>query len=122
MEKNEKRWEVFNLDKSADILFVAYGTVARITKTAIETLREKGINAALFRPISLYPYPGEALIEAASKCKKVLVSELSTGQMLEDVRFHLGKEREVAFYGRVGGMVMTPDELVDEAVKLVGRK
>ncbi|NMB99365.1 MAG: 3-methyl-2-oxobutanoate dehydrogenase subunit VorB [Thermoanaerobaculaceae bacterium] len=119
MEKNEKRWEEFNLEGNRDILFVAYGTVARIAKTAIEDLKSKGINAGLFRPITLYPFPGEELVKAATKCKKILVSELSTGQMLEDVKYHLGKEREVAFYGRVGGMVMTPEELVDEAVKLL---
>ena len=119
MEKNEKRWEVFNLDGGADVLFVAYGSVARIAKTAIDDLKEKGVKAALFRPITLYPYPGDQLVEAAGKCRKILVSELSTGQMLEDVKYHLGKNAEVAFYGRVGGMVMTPEELVDEALKLV---
>jgi len=107
------------LNEKNDILFVAYGSVARIAKTSIELLKEKGINAALFRPITLFPFPGEELVKSASKCNKILVSELSTGQMIEDVKFHLGKEREVAFYGRVGGMIMTPEELVDEAVKLL---
>lgn len=119
MEKVEKKWELFNYEGGADVLFVAYGTVARIAKTAIDDLKAKGVKAALFRPITLFPYPGEALEKAASKCKKILVSELSTGQMLEDVKYYLGKEREVAFYGRVGGMIMTPDELVEEALKLV---
>jgi len=119
MSKNEKRWETYNLDKKADILFVAYGTVARIIKTAITTLKEKGVEAALFRPITLYPFPGEELEKAAAKCKHIFVSELSTGQMLEDVKYHLGKEKKVHFYGRVGGMVMTPEELVEEALKIV---
>lgn len=119
IEKNEKRWEVFNFDGEADLLFVAYGTVARIAKTAIEILKEKNIKASLFRPITLYPFPGDELFEVGKKCKKVLVAELSCGQLLEDVRFHLGKEREVAFYGRVGGMVMTPQELVEEAEKIL---
>jgi 2-oxoglutarate ferredoxin oxidoreductase subunit alpha len=119
MEKNEKRWEVFNLNEKNDILFVAYGSVARIAKTSIELLKEKGIKAALYRPITLFPFPDEELVKSAAKCSKILVSELSTGQMIEDVKFHLGKEREVAFYGRVGGMIMTPEELVDEAVKLL---
>lgn len=119
IEKNEKRWETFNCEDGAEILFVAYGTVARIARTSIEILKEKGIKAGLFRPITLFPFPGDELFEVASRCENVLVSELSTGQMLEDVKFHLGKDRKVYFYGRVGGMVMTPEELVDEAVKFI---
>jgi 2-oxoglutarate ferredoxin oxidoreductase subunit alpha len=104
-----------------DVLFVAYGTVARICKTAIDTLRERGVKAGLFRPISLFPYPGDALAQAAARAKHVLVSELSCGQMLEDVRYHVPNRQSVAFYGRVGGMIMTPEELVAEALKLTGR-
>jgi 2-oxoglutarate ferredoxin oxidoreductase subunit alpha len=79
------------------------------------------VKAGLFRPISLFPYPGDALAQAAARAKHVLVSELSCGQMLEDVRYHVVNRQSVAFYGRVGGMIMTPEELVAEALKLVGR-
>jgi len=120
--RTECRHEEWHLDGDVDVLFVAYGTVARICKTAIDALRAEGVRAGLFRPISLFPYPGEALARAAEKAKYVLVSELSCGQMLEDVRYALAGKRPVTFYGRVGGMIMTPEELVAEARKLVGRQ
>ncbi|HWT83982.1 MAG TPA: 3-methyl-2-oxobutanoate dehydrogenase subunit beta, partial [Candidatus Methylomirabilis sp.] len=102
-------------------LFVAYGTVARICKTAIESLKERGVKAGLFRPISLFPYPSEALGKAAERAGHVLVSELSCGQMLEDVRYYVAGKCPVAFYGRVGGMIMAPEELIEKALELVGR-
>jgi 2-oxoglutarate ferredoxin oxidoreductase subunit alpha len=105
-----------------DVLFVAYGTVARICKTAIDALRNQGVNAGLFRPISLFPYPGQALRQAAEKARHVLVSEMSCGQMVEDVRYHVAGRRPVAFYGRVGGMIMAPEELIGEARKLAGAR
>ena len=120
MARTECRHEAWNLEGDVDVLFVAYGTVARICKTAIDALRDTGVKAGLFRPISLYPYPGQALIQAVEKAKHVLVSEMSCGQMVEDVRYHVAGKRPVAFYGRVGGMIMTPEELVDEARKLAG--
>lgn len=115
----EVRSEAFNTDNPYDVLIVAYGSVARIARTAIEALKEKGIHAGLFRPITLYPYPAEALRNAAEKAKKVLVSELSTGQMVEDVRAVVANRRPVSFFGRVGGMVMAPEELADQVEKLV---
>jgi 2-oxoglutarate ferredoxin oxidoreductase subunit alpha len=121
MAKTECRHEEWNLTGDVDVLFVAYGTVARICKTAIDALKEKGVTAGLLRPISLFPYPGEAVAKAAAMAKRVLVSEMSCGQMLEDVRYHVQGKRPVAFYGRVGGVIMTPEELVAEAMRLVGR-
>jgi 2-oxoglutarate/2-oxoacid ferredoxin oxidoreductase subunit alpha len=120
MAKTECLHEAWHLDGEVDVLFVAYGTVARICKTAIDALRDTGVKAGLFRPISLYPYPGQELIQAVEKAKHVLVSEMSCGQMVEDVRYHVAGKRPVAFYGRVGGMIMTPEELVNEARKLAG--
>jgi len=121
MAREDCRHEAWNADGQLDVLFVAYGTVARICKTAIDALRDKGVKVGLFRPISLFPYPGNALAEAATRASQVLVSELSCGQMLEDVRYHVAGKRPVSFYGRVGGMIMTPEELVSEAEKLMGR-
>jgi 2-oxoglutarate ferredoxin oxidoreductase subunit alpha len=118
--REDVRHEAYNLDGGCDALIVAYGTVARIAKTAIETLNEHGLKVGLFRPITLYPFPGEALKAAAETSRSgVLVSELSCGQMLEDVQFHVRDGKPIAFYGRVGGMVMSPDELVGEVVKMV---
>ena len=122
MAEAECRHEAWHLDGELDVLFVAYGTVARICKTAIDALAEQGVNAGLFRPISLFPFPGDALAKAAEQSKHVLVSELSCGQMVEDARYHVMGKRPVAFYGRVGGMIMTPEELVAEAIKLVGQR
>jgi 2-oxoglutarate ferredoxin oxidoreductase subunit alpha len=120
MAQEACRHEAWNLDGEVDVLFVAYGTVARIVKTAIELLAAQGVRAGLFRPLTLFPYPGEALAQAAERAKQVLVSELSCGQMVEDVRYHLMGKRPVAFYGRTGGVITTPEELADEARKLVG--
>ena len=117
MAAKEKRHETTNLDGSCDVLVVAYGTVARIAKTAIDMGKERGLRIGLFRPVTLFPYPSEALLAAAEKAKVVLVSELSTGQMVEDVRALVAGRRPVEFYGRVGGMVMGPDELLDQAEK-----
>jgi len=122
MARTECRHEAWNLDGDVDVLFVAYGTVARICKTAIDALRNQGVNAGLFRPISLFPYPGQALRQAAEKARHVLVSEMSCGQMVEDVRYHVAGRRPVAFYGRVGGMIMAPEELIGEARKLAGAR
>jgi 2-oxoglutarate ferredoxin oxidoreductase subunit alpha len=118
MAREDCRHEAYALDGDVDVLFVAYGTVARIAKTAIEALKGKGVRAGLLRPVTLFPYPGEALAQAARRARHILVSELNCGQMLEDVRFHVGKERPVAFFGRTGGVITSPEELVDEAVKL----
>ena len=113
------RHDIWRLNGEVDVLIVAYGTVARIAKTAIEMLAGSGVKAGLFRPVTLFPYPGAALEAAAGRAKHILVSELCCGQMLEDVRYHVGKNRPVAFFGRTGGVIMTPEELVEQALKLV---
>jgi len=120
MAREECRHELWNLDGEVDVLFVAYGTVARIAKSAIEMLAAQGVRAGLFRPLTLFPYPGQALVAAAARARQILVSELSCGQMVEDVRCQLKDRRPVAFYGRTGGVLITPEELVEEARKLVG--
>jgi 2-oxoglutarate ferredoxin oxidoreductase subunit alpha len=114
----EVRHETYRADGDLDVLIVAYGTVARIARTAIEALRGKGTRVGLFRPVTLYPYPTEALVETAGRAPQVLVTELSTGQMVEDVRAAIGWRQPVAFYGRVGGMVMAAEELVEQVEKL----
>jgi 2-oxoglutarate ferredoxin oxidoreductase subunit alpha len=121
MAEVECRHEAWRLDGELDVLFVAYGTVARICKTAIEALAGRGVRAGLFRPISLFPYPGLALAAAARRAAHVLVAELSCGQLLEDVRYHVGGASPVSFYGRQGGVVITPEELAETALRLAGR-
>ena len=118
-EQAEQRHELYHCDGDLDVLIVAYGTVARIAKTAIAALTARGLKVGLFRPISLWPYPSAALAAAADRCKAVLCAELSCGQMVEDVRYALMGKRPVSFYGRVGGSIMTPEELEGEVEKIV---
>ena len=110
--KNEVRVEVSNLE-DADYVIVAYGTVARIVRSAIETLKEKGIKIGLIRPISLWPYPKKAFDLIPKTCKGILVTEMSMGQMLDDVLISNKGRFKVGFYGRAGGMVPDPEEIVD---------
>jgi len=114
----EVRHETYRTDDDPDVLIVAYGTVARIARTSIDSLREKGLKVGLFRPVTLFPYPAAALAAAASRAKHVLVAELSMGQMVEDVRAIVAGRVPVEFYGRVGGMVMSAEELADQVEKL----
>jgi 2-oxoglutarate ferredoxin oxidoreductase subunit alpha len=114
----EQRHETYRADEDLDVLIVAYGTVARIARTSIDAVREKGLKVGLFRPVTLYPYPADALRAAARRAKRVLVAELSTGQMVEDVRAVVAGERPVEFFGRCGGMVMSAEELAEQTEKL----
>jgi 2-oxoglutarate ferredoxin oxidoreductase subunit alpha len=109
--ERERRWAGERLD-DVEIVLVAYGTAARVARTAVERAREAGVRAGLFRPISLWPFPAEALRGAVATARAVLVVELSSGQMVEDVRLALEGALPVAFHGRMGGMVPTPDEVV----------
>jgi len=117
IRKNEIRYEEHLLD-DADVMVVAYGTSARVAKTAMSKLRRQGIRVGLFRPITVNPYPYDALRRAAEKVKQVLVVELSAGQMLEDVHLAVQGKRPVHFYGRTGGIVFLPEEIADEITKL----
>jgi 2-oxoglutarate/2-oxoacid ferredoxin oxidoreductase subunit alpha len=114
----ETRHETYRADDALDVLIVAYGTVARIARTSIDALREKGLKAGLFRPVTLFPYPTAALAAAATRAKHVLVAELSMGQMVEDVRAAVAGRVPVDFYGRAGGMVMSAEELAEQVEKL----
>jgi 2-oxoglutarate/2-oxoacid ferredoxin oxidoreductase subunit alpha len=109
--EREVRWAGEQLE-DAEIAVVAYGTAARVARTAIERARAVGLRVGLFRPISLWPFPSRALADLAPRLRAILVVELSAGQMVEDVR--LAVERvPVFFHGRTGGMVPTPAEVVD---------
>jgi 2-oxoglutarate ferredoxin oxidoreductase subunit alpha len=98
--------------EDADLVVVAYGTAARVARTALARARAKGLRAGLFRPITLWPFPGAALVELAARVRGLLVVELSAGQMIEDVRLAIEGRIPVAFSGRMGGVVPTPDEVV----------
>lgn len=113
IENKEKRSEAYGCrgDK-LDVLIVAYGTMARICRTAAdEVKREDKKKIGVFRPITLWPYPYEALAKEAMKAKRVLVVEMSTGQMVEDVQLAVLGKRPIEFYGLTGGMVPSPDNV-----------
>jgi 2-oxoglutarate ferredoxin oxidoreductase subunit alpha len=118
--KNEIRYENYLTD-DADVVIAAYGTVARIAKTAIQILREKGVKVGLLRPISLYPFPYQIFSDVADRVKNILVVEMSMGQMVEDVRLAVCDRSRIHFYSRVGGIVPTFEEIITEVEKIVQR-
>ncbi|MCH5227030.1 MAG: 3-methyl-2-oxobutanoate dehydrogenase subunit VorB [Muribaculaceae bacterium] len=111
IEKNEPRWEEKDVD-NADYLIVSFGSVARICEKAKEIAEEKGIKVGIFRPITLWPYPIDALEKAAKDKKGVLVVELNAGQMIEDVRLSVHDSLPVKHFGRLGGIIPSPTEIV----------
>ncbi|UCF86496.1 MAG: 3-methyl-2-oxobutanoate dehydrogenase subunit VorB [Desulfobacteraceae bacterium] len=106
----EQRWETKKTD-DAEIIVVAYGTAARIAESAMDELRNEGLAVGLFRPITLWPYPIDALRELAQNGCKVTVFELCLGQMVEDVVLSVGERAEIYFYGVPGGVIPTPAEV-----------
>jgi 2-oxoglutarate ferredoxin oxidoreductase subunit alpha len=118
--KNEPLHEEYKMD-DAQMVIVAYGTAARIAKGAIKRLREQGMKVGLFRPITLWPFPEQQLRSLSSKIKHFLVFEMSTGQMLEDVRLALQGYADIKFHGRPGGAVPTPAELANVIARVYER-
>jgi 2-oxoglutarate ferredoxin oxidoreductase subunit alpha len=117
--------EMFTQD--ADILVVAFGSAGRIAKTAIREARRRGVRVGLLRPITLFPFPTRPLDELAQgsrrvqQVKAILVVEMSAGQMVEDVRLGVQGRVPVHFYGRTGGAVPFPDEILEQILGLAGR-
>jgi pyruvate/2-oxoacid:ferredoxin oxidoreductase alpha subunit len=101
-------------ERETEVLLVGYGIVSRVLRSVVEQAREQGVRASLFRPITLWPFPSKALVEAARHAQVVLVVEMSTGQMLEDVRLALDGRVPVEFYSRVGGNVPLADEVLQQ--------
>ncbi|HNR65536.1 MAG TPA: 3-methyl-2-oxobutanoate dehydrogenase subunit VorB [Atribacterota bacterium] len=116
--QKEVEYEVVNID-NPDIVIVAYGSIARIVKTTIQKAKQEGINIGLVRPITLYPFPYAAIEEVANKVDKFLVTEMSLGQMVEDVKLAVKGKSQVSFYGRTGGVVISPIEILQEVKKLL---
>jgi 2-oxoglutarate ferredoxin oxidoreductase subunit alpha len=111
--RSEVRWTGEHLE-DVELAVVAYGTAARVARTAIAHARAAGMRVGLLRPISLWPFPEAAVGELAERVRGMLVVELSAGQMVEDVRLAANGRCPVAFYGRTGGMVPSPDEVVEQ--------
>lgn len=118
ISQSEVRFEA-ELEKDAEIILAAYGTMARICRAAAQRLRKEGIKAGVIRPVSLWPFPTEIFASATKRCKKFLVIEMSAGQMVEDVRLALNGKAEVDFYGRMGGGIPEEETIVKRAKALV---
>ncbi len=112
-ESKEQRWETY-MTKDADVLLVGYGIISRILRTTVDMARRNGMKVGLFRPVSLWPFPSEALAEAAKNCKSIVVTEMSTGQMIEDVKLAVQCRIPVDFYSRVGGNVPSAEDVEAE--------
>jgi len=110
-QQTESRCEQYRTE-DAELIVIGYGIVSRVLRSAVDEARKQGIKVGLFRPITLWPFPTKQLADAALRAEKVLVVELSNGQMLEDVRLALDGKRPVEFYGRVGGNVPGVEELL----------
>lgn len=111
IEENEVRFETIACD-DADYLIVAFGSMARIGQKAMEIARAEGIKVGMLRPITLWPFPTKALQAEAQKVKGILVTELNAGQMIEDVKLAVNGTVNVQHFGRLGGIVPDPEEIV----------
>ena len=119
IEATEKKYEAYKTD-DADFILTAYGSVARICKNAVDALREEGIKVGLIRPITLWPFPNEAYSEHTKNAKCILTVEMSMGQMVEDVKLAVDGKVPVHFFGRTGGNIPYPNEVIEEVKKLIG--
>jgi len=115
MEENEVRYETFMCD-DAEYLIVAFGSAARISQKAVEEARKEGIKVGLLRPVTLFPFPKKPLAELSKQVKGILVVEMNAGQMIEDVKLATNCSVKTEHFGRMGGIVPSPDEIT-EALK-----
>lgn len=113
--KNEQMFEAVNAI-DAEYLIVAYGTMARICRSAIEDLREEGIKIGMIRPITIWPFPSDGFKNLSTNLKEILVCELSLGQMIDDVKIAVNGSHPISFFGRTGGMIPEPEDII-RAVK-----
>ena len=115
IKENEVRYETYNLD-DADIILVAYGSMARVCESAMKMAREEGLKVGMIRPISLWPFPEKAFEGIVGK--KFLVCELSAGQMVEDVKLSVENKRDVSFFGKLGGTTPSPKVILEQIRKM----
>ncbi|MCP4369248.1 MAG: 3-methyl-2-oxobutanoate dehydrogenase subunit VorB [Deltaproteobacteria bacterium] len=115
MKKEDIGYEKYNLDSDYNVLVVSYGTMSRVCKSAIDQLKEEGIEIGMIRPKTLFPFPEMAVREAAVKdgCKAAISIEMSMGQMVEDVNMSVQGKLPVSWYGKCGGDIPTPEEVID---------
>ena len=113
VQENEIRYKEYYIE-DAEIVVIGFGTAGRVALSAVRAAREKGIKVGLFRPVTVAPYPYDRVAELGSKAKTLLVVEMNAGQMLEDVRLAVNGRTPIEFYGRLGGVVPFPDEILGE--------
>jgi 2-oxoglutarate ferredoxin oxidoreductase subunit alpha len=118
--KHEEQKADEYMTDDADIIIVAYGASSRISRTAVNMARKEGIKAGLIRPVTLWPYPDTFIEKHISHTETFLCVEMSMGQMLDDVRLSVNGRKPVAFYGRTGGIIPSPEEVLAELRKLTG--
>jgi 2-oxoglutarate/2-oxoacid ferredoxin oxidoreductase subunit alpha len=121
IERREARAELYRTADAA-LVFAAYGTCARLCREAVDLLREQGLKAGMVRPITLWPYPNKKLQTAVKKAKRVVVVEMSAGQMIHDVRLALADRLPIELVGRMGGEAPSVKELVALGRKLLRKK
>ncbi|MDQ1265214.1 MAG: 2-oxoglutarate/2-oxoacid ferredoxin oxidoreductase subunit alpha [Bacteroidota bacterium] len=112
IQENEVRYQTLNLE-DAEYIFTGYGLAARICMKAMEMAREKGIKVGYIRPITLFPFPEKIYDEVSTKVKHILDVEMNAGQMVYDVRLAVSGRTEVSFYGRMGGIIPSPEEILE---------
>ena len=116
VEENEPMWEEYMMD-DAEYCVVAFGIASRVAKNAVVAARAEGIKVGLIRPITLWPFPKAALAKAADQVKGFISVELSMGQMIDDIRLYTGCKKPVGLCNRCGGMIPSPDEVLDSIRK-----
>jgi 2-oxoglutarate ferredoxin oxidoreductase subunit alpha len=118
LAEKESRWEEVQTD-DAELIVTAFGSTSRIARTAVAMAREAGLKVGLMRPVTLFPFPKTAYAKLSQRCKRFLDIELSTGQMVDDVRLAVARDAEVLFYGRPPGTgsLPTPEELFEQIKK-----
>lgn len=119
VKANETMAECYKTE-DAEIVVVAYGSTARLAKSAVELARKEGIKAGVFRPITLWPYPEKEINEACKNAKKALTVEMSMGQMVDDVKLALNCRIPVEFFGRTGGVIPGPAEILNKIKEMTG--
>jgi len=119
MKQNEVKFEAYNMEK-AEIVVIAYGTTSRIVRNAIDDLKSSGLEVGMIRPITLWPFPEIAFKDIPKSCKALLSVEMSMGQMIDDIKIASNGRWNVHFYGRAGGMIPTPDGVIQAVKRILG--
>jgi 2-oxoglutarate ferredoxin oxidoreductase subunit alpha len=121
IKKNEQRAEMYLTD-DAEIVVVAFGASARVVRSAVDRARSVGIKVGLIRPITLWPYPTDAIESVVDRAKKFLVVEMNMGQMVDDVRLAVAGRKAVDFFGHTGGIIPTPTEVFEQIERIAAEK